>query len=200
MIRSILRFHLFLFALTISLLNQDRTQAVGIARSGLPAPTRPYEPAPPIDPEVLRRVYVKDVLNLPVVQQPAEDAFYVSDRNGEATQFALVSEYGNIGILAHNSLSGRHFPKLSIGQEVHVVYSDGRVEYFVVSQILRFQAMQPESTQSSFRNLDRDEVLSAGELFNLAYAGDRRLVFQTCITAEGNVSWGRLFVIALPTH
>jgi hypothetical protein len=72
------------------------------------------------------------------------------------------------------------------------------VEYFVIAEILHFQALQPESVTSSFRNLDRDEVLTAGAMFNRAYAGKRHLVFQTCIEANGNGSWGRLFVIATP--
>ncbi len=148
--------------------------------------------------DVLRGVYVQDVLALPVVQQPADQPFYVSGQEGEATQFSMVSRYGNIGLLAHNTLSGRFFSKLAAGQEVRLVYGAGRIEYFRVVQTLRFQALQPESVTSSFRNLDKDEVLSAGDLFNQAYAGERHLVFQTCIEAYGNSSWGRLFVIAVP--
>ena len=79
-----------------------------------------------------------------------------------------------------------------------MLYGDGRVEYFVIKRILRFQALDPESVLSTFRNLDRNETLSSGEMFNRVYAGEHRLVFQTCIEAKGNVSWGRLFVVALP--
>jgi hypothetical protein len=35
-------------------------------------------------------------------------------------------------------------------------------------------------------------------MFNRAYVGENRVVFQTCLAAEGNPSWGRLFVIAVP--
>lgn len=147
---------------------------------------------------VLRGVYVPNVLALPIVQQPQEQPFYVSNHAGEATQFSMATPYGNIGLLAHNNLSGKYFSKLSIGHQVRVVYGDGRVERFVVTSLLRFQATQPESVSSSFRNLDQNEILSAGEMFNRAYGGERHLVFQTCIEAEGNPSWGRLFIIALP--
>ena len=147
---------------------------------------------------MLRGVYVPDVLALPVVQQPADRPYYVSNRDGEATQFGMASQYGNIGLLAHNTRSGKFFSRLSIGQQVRLVYGDGRVEDFVVANILRFKATAPESVSSSFRNLDRNETLSAGEMFNRAYVGERRLVFQTCIEANGNSSWGRLFIIALP--
>lgn len=147
---------------------------------------------------VLRGVYVPDVLALPIVQQPADQPYYVSSYNGEATQFSMPSRYGNIGLLAHNTLSGRFFSELAVGQEVRLVYGDGRVEYFVIDQILQFQALEPDSVNSSFRNLDGDEILSASEMFNRAYVGQRRTVFQTCIEAKGNPSWGRLFVIAVP--
>ena len=148
--------------------------------------------------DVLRGVYVSDVLALPVVQQPADKPYYVSNHDGEATQFSIASQYGNIGLLAHNNLSGRSFSQLAVGQEVRLVYGDGRVEYFVITEVLHFQALQPESVSSSFRNLDGNEVLSAGEMFNRAYVGERRVVFQTCIKAEGKASWGRLFVVAVP--
>ncbi len=85
-----------------------------------------------------------------------------------------------------------------MGQSVRLIYGDGRVESYVIGQILRFQALDPESVSSSFRNLDRNEVLSSGEMFNRAYVGKHRLVFQTCIEAQGNASWGRLFIIAVP--
>jgi hypothetical protein len=101
-------------------------------------------------------------------------------------------------LLAHNTLAGRDFSRLSIGQQVRLVYGDGRVEDFLVANILRFQASNPESVSSSFLNLDRNETLSAGEMFTRTYTGERHLVFQTCIAANGNASWGRLFIIAVP--
>src|SRR5512139_396553 len=67
--------------------------------------------------DILRGVYVQNVLALPVVQQPADQPYYVSSRDGELTQFSLVSRYGNIGLLAHNTLSGSLFSGLAPGQE-----------------------------------------------------------------------------------
>lgn len=148
--------------------------------------------------DVIRDVYVPNVLSLPVVQQPTDQPYYVSAQDGEITQFSIASQYGNIGLLAHNRLSGKFFSQLAIGEKVHLVYGDGREKQFVITQILRFQALQPESISSMFRNLDRDEVLSAGEVFSRAYVGGYHLVFQTCIEAQGNGSWGRLFVLAVP--
>jgi hypothetical protein len=147
---------------------------------------------------VLSGVYIPNVLALPVVQQPVDDTGYVSAHNNEATQFAMASQYGNIGILAHNYLSGKLFSRLSVGEEVRLVYGDGKVEYFIITEVLRYQALEPNSQWSSFRNLDNYDVLSTEQMFTRAYAGDRHVTLQTCIASNGNSSWGRLFVIAVP--
>src|SRR5574338_1126016 len=50
------------------------------------------------DPSVLRGVYIPGVLALPVVQQPAGNAGYVSGNNGEVTQFGMAAQFGNVGL------------------------------------------------------------------------------------------------------
>lgn len=153
--------------------------------------------------DTLRGVYVSDILALPVVQQPPENSNYVSNRDGTATQFATASQYGNIGLLAHNYLAGSTFSKLAIGQEVRLLFDDGHSEYFVISEILRYKALDPSNPYGTFQDLtDPGEILSAGEIFNRVYAGKRHVTFQTCIAANGLSSWGRLFVVAIPasTH
>lgn len=196
--RTALYLSILVFFLTTFFLNPDSTQAIGDIDGILPGFVDFSRSVQNGDASVLRGVYVADVLALPVAQQPADRPYYVSNRDGEATQFTMASRYGNIGLLAHNTLSGKFFSRLSVGQQVHLVYGDGRVEDFVVATILRFRASTPESVSSTFYNLDRNETLSASELFSRAYAGERHLVFQTCIAANGNASWGRLFVEALP--
>lgn len=197
MTRTVLHLPLLLLFLTTFFLHPVSTQAIGNfdGSFGFEDFSQSVQNG---EVDVLRGVYAENVLKLPVVQQPVERPYFVSNRNGEATQFRMASQYGNIGLLAHNTLSGRSFSKLALGQEVRLVYGDGSVKYFVIKQILRFQALDPESVSSSFRNLDRNEILSAGEMFNRVYVGEQRLVFQTCIEANGNVSWGRLFVVATP--
>jgi len=147
---------------------------------------------------ILRGVYVPDTLAFPVIQQPAGQAGYVSPTDGEITQFGMASQFGNVGLLAHNTLSGKFFSNLAVGQEVRLVYGDGRVEYFVIKQVLQFQALEPTNPYSSFRDLTNDENLTAEQLFKKVYRGDRHVTFQTCIEGNGNQSWGRLFVIAVP--
>ncbi len=148
---------------------------------------------------VLTGVSIHDAGDFPVVQQPLGDTNYVSKNDGEVTQFASANQYGNIGLLAHNYLSGKSFSKIHIGQEINLEYSDGRTESFVVTEILHYKALDPKSPYSSFQNLDhQEEILSVSQMFDRAYQGGHHVTFQTCISAGGNSSWGRLFVIASP--
>ena len=150
------------------------------------------------DAGTLGGVYVADVFALPIVQQPTSSPAFVSSSDGVVTQFGMASQYGNIGLLAHNHLSGKSFSQLAVGQEVRLVYGDGKVEVFVITEVLRYQALQPTSPYSAFRNQDKDETLSAEQMFKRVYLGDHHITFQTCINANGNSSWGRLFIIAVP--
>jgi hypothetical protein len=148
--------------------------------------------------DLVRGVYVPNVLAFPVVQQPSESPGFVTRERDQVTQFRMANRYGNVGLLAHNYLSGKTFFELEVGDEVRLIYGDGNVEVFVIAKVLRYQALQPNSVYSAFRDLDTNEALSAEKLFSRVYLGDRHVTFQTCIEKDGELSWGRLFVIAIP--
>ena len=150
--------------------------------------------------DALSGVYISDVLALPVVQQPIGNDGFVSNNNGQVTQFALASQYGNIGLLAHNYLSGQSFSQIEVGQEVRLVYGDGTIKYFLVKEVLHYQAMDPNSPWSSFRHIEDNTILNSEQMFNRVYAGEHHVTFQTCIQAEGISTWGRLFVVAEPKN
>ena len=192
------KLNLLLFVLFSFFSTAGFAPIAGYSKSPLPNFWVCYNPTQNGDAGLVRGVYVPNVLALPIVQQPADNSYYVSNHDGEVTQFSTASQYGNIGLLAHNNLSGKSFSQLSVGQEVDLMYEDGRVEKFTVTEVLHFQALQPESQQSFFFNLDTSETLSASEMFNRVYTGEHHLTFQTCIKANGNMSWGRLFVVATP--
>jgi len=151
------------------------------------------------NPNQLVGVYIENVLALRVVQQPPDDANYVSNVNGVATQFMLPYQIsGNIGLLAHNYLSGSLFFDIKVGDIAQLVFGDGNVDEYVVSEYHEYQALSPNSPNSDFIDLTTGEKLSAGELFNRIYSGSHRLVFQTCIAQDDIDTWGRLFVISFP--
>ena len=197
MTRTALNLALFLFVLATLFLNPVSTLAEGNVVA-LPNFTDFSQMVQNNEADVLRGVYVSSVLALPVVQQPTSNPGYVSSRNGLATQFSMAAQYGNIGLLAHNNLSGRSFSKLAVGQEVRLIYGNGSVEYFVITEILQYQALQPTSMRSAFRDLATDETITANQLFERVYTGKQHVTFQTCIEANGDLSWGRLFIVATP--
>lgn len=144
-------------------------------------------------------VYVPGLLALPVRQQPSSQPDYVSRDQNEVTQFSLPKKYGSTGLLAHNYLSGTYFFQLKAKQDVVLIYGDGTLEHYRISQIESFQALKPESPFSNFVNLTspgQKKTLTSADLFNQVYTTSHSLVFQTCIENEGEPSWGRLFIIA----
>ena len=147
---------------------------------------------------ILREAFADDLFALPIVQQPDSNAGYVSTVDNTLTQFSMVNQFGNIGLLAHNYLSGQFFTQFTAGTRVQLIYGDGHTEYFQVTHVYRYRATSPDSVTSDFVDLDTEETLSASELFTKVYMGARHVTFQTCISQDGNSSWGRLFVIAEP--
>jgi hypothetical protein len=144
-------------------------------------------------------VYVDNILSLRVIQQPPDDPNYVSNIKGVATQFALAYTIaGNIGLLAHNYLSGALFFNIKTGDLAQLVYGDGRVEEYEVTDYHEYQALTPNSPTSDFLDLTTGEQLSANDLFTRIYTGEHRLVFQTCINQDNIDTWGRLFVLSFP--
>jgi hypothetical protein len=146
------------------------------------------------NPDVLKGVYVEDVMAFPVVQQPY--AAFVSEQPGTVTQFGMASSYGVTGLLAHNFLGGTAFFYLEQGQVVNLIYGDGGIDTYVVTDVLRFQATSPNSVYSGFVDLRTGKGTDAEGMFRKVYMGEDQVTFQTCIAKDGLGSWGRLFIIA----
>ena len=148
--------------------------------------------------DVIKGLYVKGGLALEVIQQPSGQPAYVSSTDDAITEFSMARKYGVIGMLAHNYLAGSFFYEIKIGDIVNIVYGDGEVNKYLVTDIQSYQALQPTSPHSQFLDMSTNEKLSATQLFYKVYTGNPHLTLQTCIQ-EGSVdSWGRLFIIAEP--
>jgi hypothetical protein len=137
---------------------------------------------------------------LPVIQQPSSQPDYVSLNDGELTEFILPKKYGSVGLLAHNYLSGFNFFYLKKGQDILLVYGDGSLKHYKITDIQAYEALKPNSPFSNFVDLtgsgQNKQTLTSADLFNRVYTTPNRVVFQTCIEKENEPSWGRFFVIA----
>ncbi len=145
-------------------------------------------------PETLRGVYVPNVMAYPVVQQPQENSAFVSEQAGTVTEFNMARRLGNVGLLAHNTLAGNSFFKIQPGAPIILAYGAGRTETFIVEKILSYQKLP----YGMYQNLETREVVGIDSLFETVYGGEYHLTLQTCVSAEGNNDWGRLFIIARP--
>ncbi|HEX7588020.1 MAG TPA: hypothetical protein VF478_06870, partial [Anaerolineae bacterium] len=149
------------------------------------------------DPATVIGVFVCSVLALQVAQQPTNDPTFVSEIPGMATQFHLAAEYGTIGLLAHSQRAGAKFFELVTGQEVDIVYGDGSVKPYVISEIRHMRSLSPDNPYSDFLDLEHEDAqLSSVQVFNQVFAKSGRVVFQTCIERDASPTWGRLFVTA----
>jgi hypothetical protein len=147
---------------------------------------------------VIRGIYADETFEYPVIQQPSSKPGFVSEINGIVTQFGMASQYGTTGMLAHNYLAGAAFFDLHVSDTVEVVFGDGSIRQYQVSNILSYQALSPNSATSNFVDLNTGETLTATQLFKQVYSGNHHLTLQTCIAKGSEDSWGRLFVIAEP--
>lgn len=146
----------------------------------------------------LTGVFVRDVMAFPVVRQPENSPNFVSYQNSVFTQFGMASQVGSTGLLAHNFLAGKYLSQIPVGAEIVLVYGDGRLEYYRTVNILQYQTLDPANPYSDFRDLSTNAIFSANDLFTTVYASSGRLVLQTCIEQGGELSWGRLFIVAEP--
>ena len=141
---------------------------------------------------------VEGGFSLPVVQQPADDLIYVSNKRDLLTQFQLADQNGVVGLLAHDYLAGKKFYDLQVGQIVSITYQDDSVRHYQIISLHRYQKINPSDLYSDFVDLDTHEQLSSAQVFSLYYLGNHHLTLQTCLEGEGRLDWGLFFVTASP--
>ncbi|MHB1481102.1 MAG: hypothetical protein ACYCXH_02155 [Bellilinea sp.] len=145
-------------------------------------------------------IFAQGLFAAPIVQQPASAPGFVSTEAEIATQFAMATQYGSIALLAHNYLLGGQFFDVDMGEVLALVYGDGHIQTYRVVEVMEYQALSPNSPYSDFVDLKdpTGQRISVTSLFYAVYAQEGKLVLQTCIEANGEPSWGRLFIIAQP--
>ena len=113
-------------------------------------------------------------------------------------QYAYAASKGNIGLLPHNYAAGSSFYVLNKGDEVIITFDNGSTKRFVVNNLLRFQATDPNDYSKPFID-GNGNTLSTRQVFNRAYKSNG-VTFQTCIENNGSTTWGLLFVQAVPKN
>ncbi len=182
-------------ALPANLVRADGIDAVNTALPGLNVFSRQLVNG---QSDQLRGLYARGLFAARVVQQPIGQPGFVSPAPDVLTQFSGASQYGATGLLAHNYLAGAQFFEMKAGRVLYLVYGDGHTQAYSVTQLLTYQALQPNSDYSGFVDLATGERLGAFALFAHVYDRPESLVLQTCIEENGIPTWGRLFVIAQP--
>lgn len=144
-----------------------------------------------------RGLYAAEKLTARIVQQPPGNYSFISAEQDVLTQYMLAEE-DVIGLLAHNTQAGQYYFLLSLGDTFYLVADDTTIQLYQVQQIDRYQALQPNSNTSDYKNLETGEILTTAQIFVRYYMGEPHVTLQTCLAQNGLANWGRLFVIAQP--
>ncbi|WP_145962565.1 hypothetical protein [Bellilinea caldifistulae] len=143
-------------------------------------------------------LYVEKLLAKPVVQQPQGNYEYISNDPDTITQFMLTTPEV-VGLLAHNHLAGKFFFEIQPGARLFLVNGVGEVTEFEVVEVHSYQVLKSVGG-SKYQDLSTAEIIDTGQLFAKFYMGDAHLTLQTCISKDGDPSWGRLFIYAVPVN
>ncbi|MDZ7843342.1 MAG: hypothetical protein U5K99_00840 [Anaerolineales bacterium] len=147
--------------------------------------------------EQIVRVEAPGHFSYSVVKQPQNNPGFVSSRPDTLTLFNLAERYGTTGFLAHNDLAGKKFVDLQTEERINLFYNTQKESSYRIISIRKFQALSPNSPYSDFIDLQDGRQYSASELFLEIYGPGDRLVIQTCLENNGNLTWGRMFVTAV---
>jgi hypothetical protein len=101
-----------------------------------------------------------------------------------------------IGLLAHNFAAGQRFAEFKPGDRLYLVYGDGAVENYTLTDILHYQAVDPDNAASDLIDQADGKVQSSDAVYRRVYTGAPHLVLQTCLAGGGSLDWGRLFLLA----
>lgn len=104
----------------------------------------------------------------------------------ELTFFVLASMYGATAFYAHNY---QPFFELERGDKIFYEQT------YTVMEVWEYQALQPNSPYSDFYGYG--QTYSVEEMFFMVFRPNTLVLF-TCIEKDGLLTWGRLFVIAIP--
>lgn len=143
-------------------------------------------------------IFVPGLMAFEIVTQPPGQYTYVSDRARVVTQFQSALNYGVTGLLAHDYLAGRRFAHLRLGQDIHLRDRSGASTRYRVAEIARFRRLQPRNPASDLVSLPGGARLTCEQVFDRFYTGPHRLTLQTCLSLFGLLTYGLIFITALP--
>lgn len=141
-------------------------------------------------------MYAPGIGHYYVTQQASVNDMRVSPVEGVLTQYRRPAAGRVIGLLAHNFAAGARFAWFQSGDLLFLVYGDGKVVNYRLTGTLRYQAADPDNAASNLIDLADGRVQSADAVYRRVYTGAPHLVLQTCLSGNGDLKWGRLFLLA----
>ena len=135
-------------------------------------------------PDQLSGIWVEDVLAFRVQQGLTSQAPAVKDT---LSIYNWAWKNGVVGLLIHNYRGGTQLYQLNPGVQIAANYGNGGVDWYLSRGDTWFESRR-SSSAGPFRIWSCEDCafdVSSRDLRKRHYAGNHRLAFQTCVTAEG---------------
>jgi hypothetical protein len=123
----------------------------------------------------------------PVFIQMGEHVFSVALSGEVPVDESTVLEFVPNVYIAHNGLAGKHFINTATIQ-----YSDGTVVNYEATEIIVLQAIDPYDPSTKYT--DGKYVYTSDDIHHRIFTLGE-VVFATCYDKNGQVGWGRKFII-----
>lgn len=120
------------------------------------------------------------------------DQWAVPDPYGYVARYANPLVKGDL-LLAHNHHDGLYFLKMQEG-DVVMYYNDLEWEEYAVTEVLRYQAIPPQSETPLLIDLETGKERTVYWVYDNVF--NYGLIFQTCIIKDEDPLWGRIFIRA----
>ena len=166
----------------------------------------PNKPPIPIIQQILfmgifmSEIIFPDLPPIKIVPQPNGKYSWVSNDSNSFTEFSVPKKlYDTQYFLAHNTKAGSHLNEIKIGDVIKFRESNaglGEHTERKVKEIRKFKALQPTNLKTPLVDLSTGKQYSVEDITKEMWTNNKQVVFQTCIEKEGDINWGRLFVIA----
>lgn len=139
----------------------------------------------------LRGLYAESIVELKIVQSPTNTLSMKAD---EVLELSISEQLGNTILVAHNTLGGKNFKYLTLGQTIYTIKGNGSYEKSIIIEIAEFESLSNNLYKESSTGL----IFTDMQLVERFFFGNKHVLLQTCVEKDYNYGWGRLFIVAIP--
>ncbi len=115
--------------------------------------------------------------------------FQVDNTGQVPTDDKTIAKFVDNVYIAHNHLAGQYFDN-----NVEITYANGSISEYQESETIILQAIDPYDISKGYT--DGERIYTSDDIHYQIFS--KGIVFATCYNKDGQVGWGRKFIIMKP--